>query len=228
MKSLNFIALLIVTITTSACASQADVVTEQSATLNLTSSSAHAVAHSPATTLDNSYLSRVLNGTRYIAGFSIDNSGINTPIISTEGNDGKSSFHYPNEIVTDFFNHNNSTMAALFSGKTLLFENNQWVSSDLTLPANATVIYSEKGNIVACSPLSLMKSSGNRGNCSSVKPNWRTEIPWRTVTPKVCNNNIYAKIELPNRREYWKVSIINGKILSREAGTVATDCLDTR
>ena len=102
MKSLNFFVLLIVTITTSACASQADVVTEQSATLNPTSSSAHAVAHSPATTLDNSYLSRVLNGTRYIAGFSIDNSGINTPIISTEGNDGKSSFHYPNEIVTDF------------------------------------------------------------------------------------------------------------------------------
>ena len=62
--------LLIAAITTSAYASQTDVVTEQSATPNYPSPNTHIVAHTPATTLDNSYLLRVLNGTRYIAGFS--------------------------------------------------------------------------------------------------------------------------------------------------------------
>lgn len=224
MKNLNFITLLIAITTTSACASQTDVVSEQSSTLN--SPNTNIIAHAPAATLDNSYLSRIFNGTQYIAGFSIDKNGINTPIISIEGNDGKSRFYYPNEIVTDFFNYNNSTMAALLSGKTLLLENNQWISSGLKLPPNATVIYSEKDNIVTCSPLSPIKSSDNRGSCSSVKPDWQTEIPWRTVTPKVCNDNIYAKIEPPNKLEYWEISIVDGTILSRKEHAAATVCLE--
>ena len=68
MKKCNLITLLIAV--TSACASQTDVVTEQSATPNYPSPNTHIVAHTPATTLDNSYLLRELNGTRYIAGFS--------------------------------------------------------------------------------------------------------------------------------------------------------------
>lgn len=175
--------------------------------------------------LDNIYLSRTINGVDFLTGFRIEDNGINTSTIVIENSNSQINYYSSGEIVTDFFIYANLNMAALLSGKTLSFQNGEWVVNELELPPDSTVIFSNEETIISCSLRPPLKASNTRGSCTSQNPDCHTEIPWRSIPPKVCNGEIYAIVTLPNAKEHWRISRFDGKILNRNAHKAATACL---
>lgn len=225
MKSLSIIAALVSTTAAAACSPTTGSVVVKPIIQEVPSEQKRSTVEVPASEPDNIYLTRILNDVTFSAGFIIDSNGINTPVISTITPDGTRRNYAVEEIVTDIFSYKNSVVTALLSGKTLSFEGNEWAANDLQLPYNSTVIHTNEANIIACTPLSPIKSSNMRGGCTSQNPDWHTPVPWRSITPQICNGNIYAIVALPNNQEHWKISIVNGEILQRNAYQAAYSCL---
>lgn len=223
MRSLNLAVVFALVISALACSTSADLTKEQS-----TLPDEHHQLDDDETydiMLDNVYLSRTLGAISFSAGFTIDGGGINTPVISIDTHNGSIRNYISEEIVTDFFYYNATITAALLSGKTLFFQKGEWVAGDLELPPDSTIVFTNNGNIIACSPRSPLKASNAQGSCTSRNPNWHTEIPWRTITPKICDDNIYAIVKLKNVEEYWEISRLDGKVITRDARKAATACV---
>lgn len=226
MKSLSLIAALVSTTAAIGCSSTTVSVAEQPIIQEVSSEQKSTTIKLPAIEPDNIYLTRTLNNATFSAGFFIDSNGINSPVISTILPDGARRNYAVEEIVTDIFSYQSIIIAALLSGKTLALDSGEWVANELQLPYNATVIHTNKANLIACAPFSPIKSSNMRGGCTSINPDWHISIPWRSIPPKVCNGHIYAMISLPNKNEYWKISTVNGEILNRDAYQGVSECLN--
>lgn len=149
----------------------------------------------------------------FIAGYKIDNKGINHPYAVFVDNEltMRSSWKR-NRKVQQFFLYKKHTYLLDDLGRVELYENSTWVESSIKLQSNSIIVDSNEF-IIACKPTPLMKTSENIGSCYSVQKSWKVDLSWRVVKPKICDNFLVV-VEDSNREiKAHRIDINSGDIL---------------
>ncbi|WDE05878.1 hypothetical protein SG34_002780 [Thalassomonas viridans] len=167
------------------------------------------------TGLDNAYYAFDTPQGLYLAGFKIDNKGINHPYLVFIGKQLSGQIHWPQDrAVEQLFFYKKQLYLLDESGKTQVKAGQHWREHPLTFTANSKVITSRQA-LIACVPTPLPSADYTRGHCYSPTKNWRRDIAWRSVTPALCNNILLAINDYPAPKSLHYIDIDTGKILNR-------------
>jgi hypothetical protein len=138
------------------------------------------------TELQNIYSGFPVSDGIYLAGFKIDENGINHPWIVFADRKLTNIKYWPqHSVVTQFFEHNQHVNFLNKTGEIYALDG-IWHRSDFSLKPGSIIIFSNN-YLIACNPAPLMKVSKKRGSCYSPQKKWDVDVSWRNITPSICN-----------------------------------------
>lgn len=119
-------------------------------------------------------------------------------------------------ILWDLFIFKNHLYISDHTGAAFVFNNKQWLPTDLKLKPESNVIYSDGDDIIACYRTFWTKQHWRTGKCYAVVRGWQVDASWRGEPyPKVCNEHLYVYETYPTKGEFIKIiNLHDGKIIS--------------
>ena len=139
------------------------------------------------TELQNVYSGLPVRDGIYLAGFKIDENGVNHPWIVFADKKLTDIKYWPQQSpVKHFFEYKKLVNFVNRSGEIHYFDGGIWHRSDLSLKPGSIIIFSDN-YLIACKPSPLTKVSRERGSCYSPQKKWDVDVSWGNVTPSICN-----------------------------------------
>ncbi len=165
--------------------------------------------------LENIYSGINYSNKLYVVGFKIDHQGINHPTLVEISSDMGTTKYWPFEQpLATLFVYKNKLHTNNMSGDSFSLDQNNWNKTDLKLPTNSSIVYSNnKEHLVICHPSSLFKELHENSSCYSIKPDWKQNFVWRTTKPVVCNDKLHIFEEQKKGGFFKQLSLENGKTL---------------
>ena len=165
--------------------------------------------------LQNAYDGLSYSNMLYVIGYKIDNEGMNHPTIAEISSDMSTANYWSFEQpLADIFLYQNKLHTNSMNGDSFYLQDNNWIKTNLNLPPNSTIVYSNnQEQLVICHPSSLFKSHNEKGGCYSTKPAWKQSFTWRTLKPIVCDGKLHIFETRKTGGSFKLISLFDGKIL---------------
>ena len=130
------------------------------------------------TELQNFFAALAVDNGLFLAGYKIDERGINYPyIVYVDSNMNHVKYWEQPSGLKQFFQYQDRTYFLDENGVTSFYENDNWLKSDFIFKPDSIIIYSGEF-FIACKPAPLMKASTERGSCYSPQKNWNVAVSW--------------------------------------------------
>lgn len=172
-----------------------------------------ASGHSVKLKLKGNYLGIMHNKALYVAGFEIDKAGVNHPMLARISVDLKDVKYWNiDTIAKDFFIYKADLHLNDANGNVYVLNNSNIDKANFKLKPNSTII-AANDDIVACYPSSMFKAVKDIGACYSVQKKWSVTVNWLDVTPKICNDNLFAFEKNADTSLVKKIDLNDGKII---------------
>lgn len=172
------------------------------------------------------YAQATLADNLFLAGFKLDSEGNNTPEIARVSSDLSNIKYWALPyIANDIFAYQQSAHLVATNGDVFKLEQDFWVKTELTFPADARAVYSDgKDDLIICYPVALEKTVVQQSGCKSLKYNWQLDFVWQTLTPKVCEGKLYLIEQTQQQNIFKQVDLSTGKTLAaRPVNSIPAD-----
>jgi hypothetical protein len=158
-------------------------------------------------------------GQNYVVGFKIDKEGTNYPHIVQVRDDLSAVKYWPFELIpNDIFVYQEKVHAITTDGQVYTLQDEKWSPIDKKFPRESQIVYSNyKNDLVVCYPAAMEKTGDHISGCISTSNNWKLDIIWFTIVPKVCNAKLHIVEENNNSKLFKQIDLATGKTLKSGA-----------